>query len=373
MMSVILQFVSVTVIFSFVYLGLRMERWWGLSRLYISPPLAGGIIGAFLLSIGFFATGFFWTPSEQVTHWLVTSFLFFIGVKIGCIYTKRHILVMGIFLLITVVPMLLLEGLAWFFFRGYPLFREWIGTSTLAWNPEWIEHIQAILPVSGNVQVVSQTTLLIVFLISPFVIRLMQTFSPPDSGVQTRNAIKIWNLSAFVLHVTITGVALWLKHTWFSSFLFVFDYVISMLIGVMFGVWLRKTGWEKKHHFLQTVQQMGTLSLYGFIVAMMLGATAAILTHGTMAVTAILMIKIIVISILFIWLARKWAKNHRRLVLLSACWSFTLSAPVACMNAMRSVTDRHGEADNVLLIVPPVVLWLMNYPHYALFTWLYRF
>jgi Na+/glutamate symporter len=38
-----------------------------------------------------------------------------------------------------------------------------------------------------------------------------------------------------------------------------------------------------------------------------------------------------------------------------------LNAPVICMHGMRTVVNKYGPAPNVLLIIPPVILWFVNY------------
>ncbi|WCK52956.1 sodium/glutamate symporter [Aneurinibacillus sp. Ricciae_BoGa-3] len=323
------------------------------------------------MGIYFYLTGSSWSPSDDINHALLTSFLFFIGIKIGMIYEKKHGLRLVYLFLFSVFIILLLEGLVWILFRQSPFLIQLFGSSTLAWNQEWIERVLPYFPEEHSVNTYYQITLLFVFLLSPIVIGLMRSFIPLQQTPQTNLTIRNWNLLALILQATVTSIALWLKHAWLSHILFLFDFVISMTFGMITGWLLRKITGKGRELFLRTVQEIGIFSLYGFIIAMMLVSASELFVHGSLLIIGLLFIKIIIVSLIYIGISRKWAKNHRQLVLWSACWAFTLSAPVSCMNAMRSVVEQHGEADEVLFIVPPIILWLINYPHYAIFAWFY--
>jgi ESS family glutamate:Na+ symporter len=67
-------------------------------------------------------------------------------------------------------------------------------------------------------------------------------------------------------------------------------------------------------------------------------------------------------------------KNARFLTEIetAAGWTFMLNTPVVCMHGMRTAVNRIGPAPYVLLIVPPVILWMVNYIHLAILLILER-
>lgn len=177
-------------------------------------------------------------------------------------------------------------------------------------------------------------------------------------------------MCGFVLASVVSVLAYMIKQYWLEQIPFLFDLVVSMGIGVGLGLYLRRRG-QLQHPLVYSLVNVGTWALFGFIVFMMLMATHEIWFHGSWLITALLSIKLIVLSSILVILSKRFIRTHKHLIWFGAAWAFILSAPVTCMNAMRTVTDQHNEADDVILIVPPVILWMINYPHYYIFIWLY--
>lgn len=153
---------------------------------------------------------------------------------------------------------------------------------------------------------------------------------------------------------------------------FIFDFLISMSLGIITGLSIKYSVIRQKSDWVAASHVIGSFSLNGFIVYMILSCASLLLMEWSWEIAGLLFIKWLFISAVFIIVSKLIVKNHEQSVLISACWAFTLSAPSACMNALNSVISKHGEAEEVVLIIPPVILWLVNYPHYMLFQFLYK-
>lgn len=368
MTSISLLLLGISKIYALVFLGIRIEHRCKLSRYYISPPLTGGGIGALLWIAGTYTMDFDWVPQPAVGLWLVTLFLFFVGIKIGLLYTKRHVRSLIVFSAFAVGLLLIVEILARVLLNESDTAFTVFGSISFAWNDEWLSFVSRRFP---EAEAVSYTSLLLVFAFTPIVISLLNKRFFKISGPSASLHFKEWSpRGAFIVFLASLST-LWMKHLWFGETMFVFAFVLSMTVGIGVGFLFRKKPEGLKPNFFPTVAEAGKLSLYGFIVFMFLKAAEVVYLHGSWKLFGLVFVKISVVSFILILVARRRMKNHKHMVWAGAAWAFTLSAPVTCMNAMRSVVDRHGEADDIVYIVPPVILWLINYPHYFLFTWIH--
>jgi Na+/glutamate symporter len=366
-MMIVIHFIMVCAL---VFFGMRVERRWELSRYFISPPLLAGVAGTILLILLIKVTGHPLNLDPTLGRWLVTCFLFVIGFRIGMIYTWRHIRTLVVFTVLSTGLLVLLELISWALFNDHPILFATLGAMSFAWNDEWLGHAQMY---DANISIVFHTSLLLVFFFTPLIIRL---FSRQASPPQEENLLSVsfpiplkWRVVGISLAVVVTFSACLIKYYWLDRLSFLFDFVLSMGIGVGIGLMFR--GSRSNHPLVQSIGSLGRWSLYGFIVVMILNASHEVWLRGQWSIAGLLAAKLVVLSILFLGISRFLVRNHHHLVWASATWAFTLSAPVTCMNAMRSVADRYGEADDVILVVPPVILWLINYPHYLIFVWLY--
>jgi Na+/glutamate symporter len=360
--------ISFIVICTLVFCGIWFSSRCNLFRYYVSPPLFGGLLGILILIALMAVTGFKWQPEPIVGRLFVTCFLFFIGMKMGSDYTYKHIIKLVKFTLFATGLLVCLELLSWFLLRKHMDLMSIVGTMSFAWNDEWLIFLQTNHP---DISFIFYTSMLLVFIFTPVLLwftsnrHILEQQPMASMGTSWK-----WNLTGFVLAALITVMAYMMKYLWLEHTLFLFDFVISMGIGVGFGLILRKRA-QWSHPLFVSIANAGKWGLYGFIIFMLLTAIHEIWTHVNWMIIIFLLIKLFVLSGIMIVLTRRFVRNHKHLIWVSAAWAFTLSAPVTCMNAMRTVTDRHGEADDVVLVVPLVILWLINYPHYYMFIWLY--
>jgi Na+/glutamate symporter len=357
---------SFLIIFILVYVGVRIERKLVLSRYYISPPLLAGTLGSIVLILVMWMSGIRWNPEPIVGQLLVTSFLFFVGFKIGTVYTIRHMRSLLLFFLLTTGLLFLLEIISWSQFRERPVFIESFGAMSFAWNDEWLSYTRMHYP---DISIIYHTSLLLVFLITPLMIRFMSRKIIQENRPDQPLLSFKWRSIGILMAAAATISASWIKHLWLEQAMFLFDFVLSMGVGIGIGLWFR--GKRAQSPLVLSIAESGKYSLYGFVAVMMLTASQEIWLHGNWIIAGLLFVKLFILSVLLLILSRLVVRNHKHLVWASATWAFTLSAPVSCMNAMRTVVDQHGEADDVILIVPPVILWAINYPHYLIFIWLY--
>ncbi|MDP5273645.1 sodium/glutamate symporter [Chengkuizengella axinellae] len=348
-----------------------MEKRWKLSANYISPALAGGIIGMLVNGFIYYFYSYSFIPSQLVVRFFVTAFLFSIGLKMGLTYQRKQWIHLFYLFSITTFLLFTIELMAWIFFKNNLLLLQVFNSQTFSWNDEWTSRLKMWF--SEHLGFQFHFSLILVFLLTPVVIRWMSKLHiDKEMSLHKISSVRSWPFSAVLTLFFVTMLALLLKHFFFYNAIFLFDLVISMCVGFIIGNVLKSRKSKEVDQWIVSVLSIGTLSLYGFIISMLFKSSMYIWMDWSWTIAGLFTIKFIVITFIWIWVSRKWVNNHPKLVLISACWAFTLSAPVTCMNAMHSVVRRHGAADQVLLLIPPVILWLINYPHYWLYLWLYK-
>lgn len=87
--------------------------------------------------------------------------------------------------------------------------------------------------------------------------------SPVSSLNVLAAAISIgnWHVLGIGAVVGVSFVSVWLKIYYLADVLFLFDFVISMTIGVMVGIMLRRTNNDTHRQFTSTIQDIGSVSL----------------------------------------------------------------------------------------------------------------
>lgn len=363
---------EISLVIGLIILGHFIDKNSQLTSRYVSPALVGGLVGSLILLIAVVVFKYTWQLPQLFERLLLTAFLFSIGIRIGLVYSWQHIRNMTYLLIIASVFLFILELTIQFGFHTYSKLVLSFGSSTFSWNNEWGLRIQPLFPREQKLWLYFQLSLFLVFLLTPFVLWRLQSFTTLAEVEHKGINIGNWHVLGLGAVVGVSFAAVWLKICYLADVLFLFDFVISMTIGVMVGIMLRRTNNNTHRQFVSTIQDIGLLSLDGFIIIMILNSAYVILAQWSWVIFGLLLTKILIVTLIFVVIVSYWVKDRRRLVLASAVWAFILSSPVTCMNAMRSVVSKHGEADDVLLLVPPVILWLVNYPHYVIFLWLYK-
>jgi hypothetical protein len=312
-------------------------------------------------------------PSQLLVEVSIASFLFSIGIKIAFTYTLKHVRNLILLFIFSIGIVTIMNGTAWLVRSRSVEYSYLLSSLTFAWNDEWITRMTPLVKFE-NLFIYANLSLFIVLLLTPIVLRLMRNPAILEVRLHAGNiAVRNWHPLAVIAHAIFVGLAIWIKQEYLNDVPFLFTFVISMSFGYMMGLWLRKVPDERriKDQWLPAIQELGTLSLYFFIISMVLLSSMGVWIYWSSADVIMAGLKVLFITAIYVGLARRWANSCDRLVLISATWAFTLSAPVTCMNAMRSVVDRHGPAEDVLLLVPPVILWLVNYPHYIIMIQLF--
>jgi Na+/glutamate symporter len=361
--------VTLFIIIVLVYAGNRLDRIWNLSRHYISPPLLSGMLGTAVFIPVYLFTDLNWVPEPIAGRLLVTAFLFYIGVRMGLVYTIKHLKTLTLFMLFSIVLLVLFEALTWLFFRNDPELLMTIGPMSFAWNDEWSGYLQNNYP---DVNFVFHISLLYVLLLSPLFIKFISKNKDLKYVEYNQNNIGsplAYRSIGLFISVIATFIAYGIKTNWFELAPFMFDFVFSMAVGLLLGAGLRQK--HSQHPTVLSIMEIGTWSLYSFIVFMIITAVIHVWDEPNWYIASLLLAKHLIFFMIIVCISRIWVKNLQHMVLASATWAFLLSAPVTCMNAMRTVTNRHGNADDIILVVPPVILWLINYPHYFIYIWLY--
>jgi UDP-N-acetylmuramyl pentapeptide phosphotransferase/UDP-N-acetylglucosamine-1-phosphate transferase len=110
----------------------------------------------------------------------------------------------------------------------------------------------------------------------------------------------------------------WLKDT----LPFIFDFVLSMIAGFIYGKWTkRKQGQDKQHRNAKRLHHLGTLSLYGFIIATVQSVISLDWSYFDFAYFLVLVVKtllIAVFSFLFVVLVLKKLSYNEALVAIVA-------------------------------------------------------
>lgn len=362
--------IDLLVVLSLVAVGYLLDDYFNLTTLYITPPVAGGVIGIAINLINYAVTGSMWLPDQFGPQLLITIFLFSIGVKIALTYGKQHLISLFNLFWITVVIMLMIDAVAVITADSSQLLFVF-GSSSLAWNGEWLSFIQQVFPNLDLVQFYFHASLLVTFIVAPVVVKMFVFFEVKETQHPDWPQVSDWNWSTVFFSIVLAIAAIFMRTTFLDTVPFLFSFIIAMWLGIIVGLIISYFLNDDKSQITTSIGELGVLSLYGFIVAMLLKSTNIVVTNWNQRLIYLLAIKIVIITVIHIILAKLLVKNHHDLVLMGACWAFTLSAPVACMNTMNSIVRYHGEADDVLLLVPPLVLWLINYAHYGVFLWLY--
>lgn len=365
-----------SVLILFLFLSKKIVAYLNLEHAYISIPYMASFLCAltvWVLSLWIDVS--FLLPLE-IEMLFVSLFLLTIGVHIGIymslIYIKRA-------LKLLILCGLIILGLhaSRFAFNGD---LQWIfGSAMFAFNAEMISRIvpseyQNLVYFWGKLQMA------IVFGVTPLYIYTTeraynkiypQPFLPQ---INTKIAgVSIWRSTTLFLYgAIIIGVwALIYMQSHFAANVvpFLFHFVPPMMLGIAYGKWiLPRLGNKHRQDNIIKLDILGTWSLYAFIVASMMHIPTLEWSIFDWQTLSLLLIKTVLIAILSFYVV--YLLNYRTkssfLVAAAAGWTFTLSAPVVCMHAMRSVVNKDGPAPEVLLLIPPVILWLVNYVHLLL-------
>lgn len=338
------------------------------SQLYfLSPPLISGLV---LFAITLVCTRIFSVAlpiPNQLERIFVSIFIFSIGVLMAFIYKKKHWLYV-LYLSIGCGILLLIFQLIIFFMPDH--FVLYAGSYMFAWNNEILKQI---IPkdMQATFYFWAMVELLIIFITTPVYLKLLEKrlVIKPTLNIQPPPQLHTIKKPISMLIIILSLGVVWLNDRIDLKVPFLFDFVILGFIGYILGKFM-KTYWTKKKVDLlnREIHQIGSIGLYGFIIIQFHHVGTLNWRLFETEIFLFLLVKTFVLA-LFIFIGIKWLfihyQDHERVVAAVAGWTFILNAPVTCMHGMRSIVNKYGPANNILLIIPPVILWIVNYIHLA--------
>ena len=365
----------ITIIFMFLLIRLShyISKKFNSQGFFISPPFIGAILLLSLSSISYYV--FEWPIRFNIysERLFVTIFLFSIGFQIALIYTKLHWKRFFLFIGICAILLLLL-ALPFFIVKGD---IKWIfGTLMFGYTEEMVHRV-APVDLYEKIFYWSTIQMGIVFFLTPILLlfiekKLFPSLPRPSNLSNNGEKLSLQLSLEFIMIIFLGAVIVIVKKLVLQETIpFLFDFVISMFIGFGYGKWSEaKLALEKLQKRNETLHQLGTIGLYAFII---ISINDVVYLNGTLFESSLLiwlLIKTVVVAVISIISVRFFFKKFsytESLVAIVAGWTFMLNAPVVCMHGMRTVVNKYGPAPDVLLIVPPVILWLVNYLHLMLY------
>ncbi|GGJ59307.1 ESS family glutamate:Na+ symporter [Anoxybacillus voinovskiensis] len=347
-----------------------LERKYELHRYYLSIPFVGSVI---LLTITVLTKVIFHyrlEPPFLFQRVAVTIFLFSIGFQIALFLNKLFFKRFVILLAICVVLLIFFVHISYFVFPPY----NWIvGDLLFAYNEDFIK-LTVPSYIQNDMVFWSYVQLAIVFFLTPVFLSIVsKRLDKQDiSNIQNcanhlyqeKITIPLTRETAYVVLFAL-GIVVITQHI---TVFFLYDYVYAMLGGFSYGL-LAKTRQSKLDEKTRMFHQLGTIGLYLFIMTSVQKIAFFDWFRLSYTVFLIVMAKTMIVAVFVVWIVQRLFPTlsfSEKLVTAVAGWSFILSAPVVCMHGMRTVVNKHGAVPYVLLVIPPVILWMVNYIHLTL-------
>ena len=355
-------------VYSLIKISSYLVNRYNLQQYFISIPYVASLIA--LITIYLIRDAIvFPTITEVISRVSISVFLFSVGLQISKVvnqlYIKRMIQLIGLSILL----ILTLDISAFIISEE----SRWTLNSTMFAYNEALMTKMIAAEFQVHVEYWSKMQFGLLFLITPLFLNLLRFMLPTGvyksaegHALKEKLALPIDIHVSTMLLICISAVGLTYYFTELSSY-FLFDFVFSMIAGFIVG--------RNSINDRYSIHSWGTWGLYSFIVITSVELIYLVQDAFSFDVLLILGIKTIVLGALSIglghWLFRKWSAVDW-MVGVVAIWTFTLNAPIACMHGMRTVINQLGPSPYILLVVPPVILWLVNYVHLLIYLMLPR-
>ncbi|WP_246938718.1 hypothetical protein [Bacillus pinisoli] len=350
-----------------IIIAVRLVNHYQLQKLFISIPYLTVLITLPITFIVFKLFQIELTLPVVIQRFAITIFLFSIGVQIATILNKRYVKRIIYLSVITIISLFLLNLIA----IPFPEYLQVIvGPSMFAFNIFMINHVVSLeyrdfLLYWNSIQMffVFLTTPVFLFLSNKILINRYPDVKDPPILLKENLSIKLTNENIVSMMISIVIVLITMKLPVLNH-LFLHDFVFGLITGFSFGLFQKK--FFSQHEKVTHLHQMGNLGLYIFIISTI---NHVAFVHHTLLNLSILLVVIIktilvaIISFLLIYYAFTTLSHKEKLVASVAGWTFILNAPVVCMHGMRTVVTTYGPAPYMLLIIPPIILWVVNYFH----------
>ena len=334
----------------------------------ISTPLIGGILLATISLTLSYVFSFTLHIPYFIERIFITGFLFSVGYEISSIFNVRYLKQILKLSIICVILLFVMNGISYIFPANLKLY---VGTSMFAWNNEIISKIIPNSQLIEYFQFWAFLQMMVLFMFTPIFLGLLEKkLGMIKNTIITSNRLPTYRFLIFpskeqIIIYLFSSLIVLMKVYWIpESIPFLFDFVLSMFSGFLFYK-ICNAKPTKFQPNQQKVKNAGTVGLYGFIIIQFNHIALLDWTIFKFDIFILLLTKTFIIGIVSYYgvkILRIRHNQHELMVAIVAGWTFTLNAPVACMHGMRTVVNKYGPSE-ILLIIPPVILWLVNYIH----------
>lgn len=360
-------FLSTIFIAACLGIAAKMVNKYRLQGWFISIPYLASIIALAVSYLLYTFYGISLSLPFFLQRLAVTIFLFSIGYQIALILGKKFMFRMGILIVVSLTGIAALKISSAALPAGVGII---FGSSMFAYN---IFLVEKITPVDFIDYLIywSSLQMIIVFMLTPLFLLISKRHlfkREQNYHFVKRPIIETlhipYNREVFlVMAASGLFVFITLQVNELNAY-FLHDFVFGLILGVFTGVIEKRRNLHTKK--AAQLNQLGSIGLYVFIVSAI--NEFVFIRHELFDGTTLLLIfiKTILIGFLSLLVLSRFFRSlspSEKLVACVAGWTFMLNAPVVCMHGMRTVVNLYGPAPYVLLIVPPVILWMVNYFH----------
>ncbi|MFZ3589885.1 hypothetical protein ACOI1C_11520 [Bacillus sp. DJP31] len=355
-------------IFSIVFFGVclftatKIVNQLNLQHFFISIPYTATFL---LIPISYILYHFFnfeLTLPFFLERLAVTIFLFSIGFQIATIINKKYFIRVFVLSIISILIIVVLNLISLPFPEDLQIL---VGSAMFAYSPFIMEYVTSNI-YTDFLMYWSSIQMVIVFISTPiflFVSNRVLKNKDNKNLQQEYLPLTLTRLHFFVITVSFLFVFLTMRlHS--LNVLFLHDFVFGLLAGFFLGYILKRRSLQTEK--ATKLHQLGSLGLYLFIMSSI--NHFAFVNHELFnwSILFLMVMKTILVGFLSLFVMIYFFKSlslQEKLVATVAGWTFVLSSPVVCMHGMRTVVNKLGPAPYVLLIIPPIILWIVNYFH----------
>lgn len=345
------------------YISRSLARFFSSERYYLSIPYMGSTLAILL----YMSQSQPFDIPEIVERIFLSVFLFSIGYQTVPFLKKAFFYrsVGLVFLTMTLIASMELSSR----FLDDP-YRSLFGSVFFAYNKDVLlytfdSRVVPFIEFWGSLQ------LILVFAVTPFFLLFAERVIKPVSSFLKEESAAFSVKDSGFLYVSLwlgMLVLILLADLLKDHFLFLYDYVFAMAAGGIVRVMERWSQMDTQKR-ARLIHQTGSLHLYVFIIITITeqfySVTDDFHTYFQTNIFILILFKTVLMGVLSIYVVKKWQTSwdgSEMMVAAVAGWTFSLNAPVVCMHGMRTAVNKCGPAP-LLFIIPPIILWLVNYIH----------
>lgn len=338
-----------------------------MERFYISIPFIGSLLTILIYLI-------FTLPLEVpqiIERGFLCVFIFSIGYQTVPFLKKKFIHRSIGLVFLTIFLITLMELLSKFLSDPY---QSLFGSIFFAYNRDLLRTVVDSQTVP-YIEFWGSLNMILVYLMTPLFLSITEKTIKPDSSFHLfikketfPFSFKWTGVTVLTLWLLTLGL-IWLSTLFEDHILFLYDFVFALVAGGLMRKAEEKYQKKSKKR-THIIHQIGTLHLYLFIIVTITGQFHFLMdqydTYFNVNIFFFILIKVVIIGGISIYSMKKchskW-EGSELMVGAIAGWTFSLNAPVVCMHGMRTAMNKWGPAPYILFIIPPIILWIVNYIH----------